>query len=167
VLPTAAQERFMVYDAIVNGARALGFLRRGRRRLLDAPRRRRGLELDLLERRAGPLVQQIGPASPLNAALVHPDPAADGSLRSSDPQTELLFRRTASDVWVIAARFGTGSTTVTISGLPPASRTARCTARAAGSGQSTEPSATASRAGPCTCTASRSDRRARRPTSSP
>jgi hypothetical protein len=91
VLPTATQERFMVYDAIVNGARALGFFGGDVAGCWTSADAAAGWNWTFWNGVLSGLVDEIGPHSALNAALVHPDPASDYSLRSSDPQTELLI----------------------------------------------------------------------------
>jgi uncharacterized Zn-binding protein involved in type VI secretion len=66
------------------------------------------------------LVKEINAGSPLAPALVNP--ASTQTLTSNDSTTEVISRQggTATDLWVIAARSGSGSQNVTISGLPAA-----------------------------------------------
>ena len=76
VLPTLVQERYMIYDAIINGARS-ELLRRPKREVLLVGRRRLRLELDVLERspeaaRAGDRPDE--PAVPSSSRLRPPFP---------------------------------------------------------------------------------------------
>jgi hypothetical protein len=116
-LPTFEQERFMVYDAIVNGARAIAFYGGNNPkcwRPLDALR---GWNWTFWEAVLEPLVREIGARSPLAPALVQP--GTTRWLRSSDPTTQVISRRgRGGDLWVIAARSGEESDRVTITDLP-------------------------------------------------
>jgi hypothetical protein len=118
VLPSRLQERYMIYDAIINGARSLAFYGGNIYRCWDD----RDDELlwnwrfwdDVLEE----LVREINAVSPLAPALVNPETTQ--VLASSDATTQVISRKgaTEDDVWVIAARHGEGPQAVTISGLP-------------------------------------------------
>ena len=118
VLPTREQERYMIYDAIINGARSLAFYGGNIYRCWNA--RDAALEWnwtfwdDVLEG----LVREISAVSPIAPALVNPETTE--VLTSSDPSTQVISRRgaTSEDIWVIAARHGDDSLPVTISGLP-------------------------------------------------
>jgi hypothetical protein len=118
VLPTRLQERYMIYDAIINGARSLAFYGGNIFRCWDD---RDDLLLwnwrfwdDVLKG----LIQEINAVSPMAPALVSPETTQ--VLPSSDLSTQVIRRRgaTSEDIWVIAARSGAGSQPVTISGLP-------------------------------------------------
>jgi hypothetical protein len=118
VLPSRLQERYMIYDAIINGARSLAFYGGNIYRCWDD----RDDQLlwnwrfwdDVLEE----LVREINAVSPLAPALVNPETTQ--VLPSSDATTQVITRKgaTEDDVWVIAARHGEGTQPVTISGLP-------------------------------------------------
>jgi hypothetical protein len=118
LLPTQREQRYMIYDAILNGARQLAFYGG------HSPMCWSGL--DSLHRwswtywnhvLAG-LIREINATSPIAPALVSPGSAR--VLRSDDPTVQVISRRGAGrDLWVIAARSGAGSRPVTISGLPP------------------------------------------------
>jgi hypothetical protein len=119
LLPTRREQRYMIYDAILNGARHLAFYGG------HSPKCWSGLDSvyrwgwtywsDVL---AG-LTREINAASPIAPALVNP--GSTRILRSDDPTVQVISRRGAGrDLWVIAARSGAGSRPVTISGLPAA-----------------------------------------------
>jgi hypothetical protein len=117
LLPTRREKRYMIYDAILNGARHLAFYGG------HSPMCWSGLDSvnrwnwtywnDVL---AG-LVREINSTSPIAPALVNP--GSTRLLRSDDPTVQAISRRGAGrDLWVIAARRGAGSRPVTIRGLP-------------------------------------------------
>ena len=116
-LPTQAQQRFMVYDAIVNGARALAFYGGNNPKCWRPADAVRGWNWTFWDAVLEPIVREIGAASPLAPALVQP--ATTRWLRTSDPTTQAISRRgAAGDLWVIATRSGEESEDVTIGGLP-------------------------------------------------
>jgi hypothetical protein len=118
-LPTRREERYMIYDAILNGARSLAFYGG------NNPNCWSGLDSvyrwnwtfwnDVL----ADLIREINAASPIAPALVNP--GSTRVLPTSDPTVQAISRRGAGrDLWVIAAASGAGSRSVTISGLPAA-----------------------------------------------
>jgi hypothetical protein len=116
-LPTREQERFMIYDAIVNGARALAFYGGQNPKCWGRLDAAGGWNWTFWERVLEPLVREIGAGSPLAPALVNP--GSTRMLPTSDPTVRAISRRGAGgDLWVIATRSGEGSAEVTISGLP-------------------------------------------------
>lgn len=122
-LPTLREERYMVYDAILNGARNLAFYGANNPKCwgaVDAVYRWNWTFWnDVLSR----LVREINAASPIAPALVNP--GSTRRLASDDPTVQVISRRgkRKSDLWVIAARSGEGSREVTISGLPRSATT--------------------------------------------
>jgi hypothetical protein len=117
VLPTRRQERYMIYDAILNGARSLAFYGGNIDRCwtdTDAQFRWNWTYWNMVLKE---LVQEINADSPIAPVLV--DPGSTQVLASSDATTQAISREGANgDLWVIAARGGRGSSQVTISGLP-------------------------------------------------
>jgi IPT/TIG domain len=117
VLPTRQQERYMIYDAILNGARNLAFYGGNIPGCWNASDTARGWNWTFWDGVLKPLIQEINASSPIAPALVNP--GSSRSLSSSDGSTQVMLRDGASgDIWVIAARSGAGSQAVTISGLP-------------------------------------------------
>jgi hypothetical protein len=116
-LPSREQERFMVYDSIINGARALAFYGGNNPKCWGPFDALTGWNWTFWNGVLEPLVREIGAASPLAPALVQP-----GSTRwlpSSDPTVQAISRRGRNgELWVMAARSGEDSEEVTISGLP-------------------------------------------------
>jgi hypothetical protein len=116
-LPTFAQERFMVYDSIINGARALAFYGGNNPKCWGPADAARGWNWSFWDGVLEPLVREVGAASPLAPALVQP--GTTRWLLSSDPSTQAISRRgRAGELWVLAARSGEGSEEVALSGLP-------------------------------------------------
>jgi hypothetical protein len=120
ILPTRAQERYMIYDAIINGARGLAFYGGNFLKCETAADQARGWNWTFWNTVLADLIREIKASSPLASVLVNP--ASTHSPTSSDPTTEVISRhaRGSNDLWVIAARYGGGTANVTISGLPPA-----------------------------------------------
>jgi hypothetical protein len=122
-LPTREQQRFMVYDAIINGARALAFYGGNNPKCWSPEDAARGWNWTYWDSVLEPLVREIGAASPLAPALVQP--GTTRWLRTSDPTTQAISRRGAGgDLWVLASRSGEDTEAVTISGLPKWATTA-------------------------------------------
>jgi hypothetical protein len=122
-LPTFEQERFMVYDAILNGARALAFYGGQNPRCWGQLDVAGGWNWTFWERVLEPLVREIGAGSPIAPVLV--SPGSTRALTTSDPTVQAISRRgRGGETWVIAARSGEGSQAVTIGGLPASSSVA-------------------------------------------
>ena len=118
VLPTTKQERYMVYDAIINGARSVGFYGGNNPSCWSAADRALGWNWTFWNATLKGLVGEIRASSPLGPALVNP--GSTEVLAPNDPTTQAISRRgvTANDLWILAARSGGGTADVTIGGLP-------------------------------------------------
>jgi hypothetical protein len=121
VLPTRAQERYMIYDAIINGARGLSFFGGTTDMCMTARDSALGWNWTFWNTVLRDLIREIGPTSALYPALLAP--GSGPTLVHSDTSTELLTRQVydAADhrhLWVIAARRGAGTKQVTISHIP-------------------------------------------------
>jgi hypothetical protein len=117
VLPTRRQERYMIYDAILNGARNLAFYGGNIYRCWNETDEQYGWSWAFWDGVLEGLIREINAASPIAPALVNP--GSTHVLASSDATTQVISRDGAEDeLWVIAARHGAGSQAVTISGLP-------------------------------------------------
>lgn len=117
VMPTRKQERFMIYDAIMNGARGLNFFGGTVAHCLAGQDAELGWHWTFWNGVLRDLIHEIGPQSPIYPALLAPGTGL--GLSSDDPATQILSRQVGDEVWVIAGRRGTGSRSVRISGLPP------------------------------------------------
>jgi hypothetical protein len=117
VLPTRHQERYMIYDAILNGARSLAFYGGNIFRCWNETDTALAWNWTFWNTVLKDLIQEINADSPIAPALVNPE--STQVLASSDATTQVISREGAGDdLWVIAARHGAGSQQVTISGLP-------------------------------------------------
>ena len=116
-LPTLAQERFMVYDAIINGARALAFYGGNNPRCWGPFDVLRGWNWSFWDSVLEPLVRELGAASPLAPALV--SPGSTRWLPTSDSALQAISRRgREGELWVLAAHGGEEDGDATIRGLP-------------------------------------------------
>jgi hypothetical protein len=118
VLPTLQQERYMAYDAIVNGAQALAFYGGDNPRCWNASDAKHGWNWTFWQSVLRPLVQELSHSAPIAPALLNVH--TNWLVTAGDPTTEVVMREGTSvdDVWLIAVRSGTGSATVTFNGLP-------------------------------------------------
>jgi hypothetical protein len=119
VLPDRRQERYMIYDAILNGARNLAFYGGNIDRCWTPADAALGWNWTFWNTVLEVLIEEINADSPIAPALVNP--GSTQVLTSSDTTTQVISRAGAGgDLWVIAARHGEGSQPVTIAGLPSA-----------------------------------------------
>jgi hypothetical protein len=118
VLPTFQQERYMAYDAILNGARALAFYGGHIHGCWSGSDARYSWNWSFWQSVLKPLVQELSATSPIGPALVNV--GTSRPVHVSDASTEVMLREGTSidDLWLIAARSGPGSRPVTFSGLP-------------------------------------------------
>jgi hypothetical protein len=116
-LPSRREERYMIYDAILNGARNLAFYGGQNPSCWSSSDSVYRWNWTFWNDVLAGLVREISAASPIAPALVNP--GSTRVLESDDPTVQAISRRGAGgDIWVIAARSGAGSRVVTISGLP-------------------------------------------------
>jgi hypothetical protein len=116
-LPTRREQRYMIYAAILNGARSLAFYGGNLPQCWNAVDEQHRWSWTYWERVLAPLVREIGALSPLAPALVNP--ATTVVLPTSDPSVQAISRRGAGgELWVLAARSGEGAQPVSIGGLP-------------------------------------------------
>jgi hypothetical protein len=113
--PTLQQERFMAYQAIVNGARGLVFFGGHLTEIAPPADAAAGWNWTFWERVLRPLVSEL--SSPeLAPALAAPN--AKLALKASVPGVELVARETGNVLTIIAVRRGGTVSRVTFSGLP-------------------------------------------------
>lgn len=118
VLPTFQQERYMAYDAIMNGARALAFYGGAVTGCWNATDSRYGWSWTFWQTVLKRLVQELSASSAIEPALLHA--ATSRYVATTDGTTVAVLRNGTSvdDLWLIAARNGAGSAQVKFSGLP-------------------------------------------------
>ena len=122
VLPTRRQERYMVYDAIMHGARGLIFYG-GHDECLSDRDRALGWNWTFWNGVLKGVLRELGPGTALNEVLA--GRASGVGVHVNDRSTRVISRRRADAVWVIVARFGKGAKTVRVSGLPAGLRAGR------------------------------------------
>jgi hypothetical protein len=123
VVPTLRQERFMAYDAIINGARAIMFFGARNRHCFTALDERFGWNWTFWYAVVKPLLRELAPGGRLYRALLYPKSGV--GITCSDRATGAISRHVGDIVWVIAARHGDGTKTVRIGGLPTSIRMGR------------------------------------------
>lgn len=118
VLPSFRQERYMAYDAIVNGARALAFYGGNIRGCWTPRDAGYGWNWTFWQNVLRPLVAELSASSRIAPALV--SAGTSRPVTTTDPTTEAILREGTSvdDLWLIAARSGAGVTEVAFGGLP-------------------------------------------------
>jgi hypothetical protein len=117
VVPTFAQERYMAYDAIINGARSLAFYGGNIPGCWNATDRQYGWNWTFWSSVLKPLLAELNATSALAPALLNA--STNQELTTTEASTKAISRvGSGDDVWVIAARSGSGTGPVTISGLP-------------------------------------------------
>ena len=113
--PSLPEERFMAYQAIVNGARGLVFFG-GHLTQITRPRDARvGWNWTFWDLVLRPLLAELT-STAVGPALVAPNAAAKVTASAKD--VELVARRDAQFLYVIAVRRGGATTRVGFSGLP-------------------------------------------------
>jgi hypothetical protein len=118
VVPTFQQERFMAYDAILNGAKALTFFGGNNAGCFSGSDATYGWNWSFWQSVLQPLVQQLSASSPIAPALVNPATTPQVATRGSGTETMVKEGTSVDDLWLIAAHNGAGTRTVTFKGLP-------------------------------------------------
>ena len=123
VLPTRRQERYMIYDAIVNGARGLIFFGGQLSHCHTRSDAARGWNWSFWRRVLRPLVREIGPGGRCTR------PCSARGRRGGSGPVRPARRRSAAGwdgrLWVIATQRGPSGATVTVRGLPAWARVGR------------------------------------------
>ena len=113
--PTLSQERFMAYQAIVNGARGLAFFGGHLTQIARPADAKAGWNWTFWERVLRPLLEELTSDS-LAPALVAPN--ARNRVKASAKDVELVTREAGRFLYVIAVRRGSATSRVGFSGLP-------------------------------------------------
>jgi hypothetical protein len=120
VLPTYAQERYMAYDAIANGARSLTFFGGNVAGCWNSSDAQYGWNWTFWKSVLKPLVQQLSATSAIAPALVNT--AVTPQVTTNNAATETMLKQGTSvdDLWLIAASSGDGSSSAVVkfNGLP-------------------------------------------------
>jgi hypothetical protein len=126
--PTAFEQRFMAYEAIINGSRGLTYFGGGLLSTLNERDRALGWNWTYWERVLKPLWAEFRTGSPIEAALVAPDSKLDlkvtvekgprGEKLPSADAMELLVREAADSIYVLACKKEGPTMQVRFAGLP-------------------------------------------------
>jgi hypothetical protein len=121
--PTFAEQRFMTYEAIINGARGLQYFGGNNPELMNERDRKLGWQWTFWERVLRPVIEEIGTKSPLYPALVAPESkiavkaATDKSGRNDG--IELCVREVGNEIFVLACKREGATVEAKFTGLPP------------------------------------------------
>jgi hypothetical protein len=118
VVPTYKQERYMAYDAILNGAKALTFFGGNIPGCFSGADATYGWNWSFWQSVLEPLVKQLSASSPIAPALVNAARAPHVTPGGSGTETLVRQGTSVDDLWLIAARNGAGTRTVSFKGLP-------------------------------------------------
>lgn len=116
--PTFPEQRFMTYQAIINGARGLVYFGGGFTSTLPDQDKPYGWNWTHWRRVLRPVIEEIGDKSPLAAALCAPD--AKLPVEAAGNDVELCVREVGDDVFILACcRNPEKTAEVRFTGLPP------------------------------------------------
>lgn len=113
--PTLSQERFMAYQAIVNGARGLAFFGGHLTQIARPADAKAGWNWTFWERVLRPLLEELTSDS---VAPVLVAPGARSRVKASARDVELVTRQADGFLYLIAVRRGSATSRVGFSGLP-------------------------------------------------
>jgi hypothetical protein len=114
--PTFPEERFMTYQAIINGARGLVYFGGHLESALSEPDKKLGWNWTFWKRVLRPVVEEIGAHSPLYPAMVAPDSKLPIACRTK--AIECLVREVGREVFVLACKREGETVQAEFSGLP-------------------------------------------------
>ncbi len=114
--PTFPEERFMAYQAIINGARGLTFFGGQIEKGMTGQDRKRGWNWRFWNRVLRPVVEEIGSKSPLYPALLAPESKLPVKVKGGG--IEFCVREAGNDIFIIACKRNHTTEEVEFSGLP-------------------------------------------------
>jgi hypothetical protein len=115
--PTFAQERFMTYQALINGARGLIYFGGNVEQAMTPEDARLGWNWTFWRRVLRPVLEEVGNNSPLVPALVAPDSNLPVRVRGAD-DVEFCVRQAGGNVYILACKREGDTVEVEFSGLP-------------------------------------------------
>lgn len=116
-MPTFPQERFMTYQAIINGARGLVYFGGNLPQAWTPEDQKLGWNWSFWERVMRPVLAEVGPHGPLAEALVAPDSKVNVAVEGASG-IECLVREAGSDLYVLACKREGETVHVKFTGLP-------------------------------------------------
>lgn len=115
--PTFPEERYMTYEAIINGARGLVFFGGNVRACWNDLDTAFGWNWSFYDRALRPVLDELRPDTPLYPALIAPDSKLPVHVAESTG-VEFAVREAGEYIYLLAARRETPTSEVTFSGLP-------------------------------------------------
>ncbi|HEV2293417.1 MAG TPA: hypothetical protein VGR35_06145 [Tepidisphaeraceae bacterium] len=123
--PTYHQQRFMAYQAIINGARGLIWFGGNLEVTLNERDKKHGWNWTYWNSTLRPLIEEIGHKGPLTPVLVAPDsdlqllPKVVGMTFGRAKGLELLVREVGEDIYILACKREGDAVQIVFDGLPP------------------------------------------------
>ncbi len=114
--PTFPEERYMTYEAIINGARGINYFGGGLPKGLDEEDTKLGWNWNFWNHVLKSVVSEIGTKSPLYPALVAPVSKLPVAVKNAD--IEFCTREVGKDIFVLACKRGGKTAEVQFNGLP-------------------------------------------------
>ena len=115
--PTFVQERFMTYQAIINGARGLIYFGGNVEQAMSPEDAKLGWNWTFWRRVLRPVLEEVGNNSPLAPALVAPESKLPVQVRGAD-NVEFCVREVGNDIYILACKCEGKTVEVNFSGLP-------------------------------------------------
>jgi hypothetical protein len=115
--PTFPQERFMTYQALINGARGLIYFGGNLKLAMTPEDARLGWNWTFWRRVLRPVLEEIGTESPLAPALVAPDSKLPVKLAGAN-DVEFCVREIAGDLYILACKREDATVQAKFTGLP-------------------------------------------------
>ena len=116
--PSVPEERFMAYQAIINGARGLIFFGGHLRQAMTPEDARLGWNWRFWNRVLRPVVEEIGDRGPLYPALVAPSSRLPVRVTGAN-DVEFCVREVGNEIFLLACKREGATVSVEFSGLPP------------------------------------------------
>jgi hypothetical protein len=114
--PTFPEQRFMTYEAIINGARGIMYFGGSNERTLSEEDQKLGWNWRFWNRVLRPVIEEIGSKSPLYPALVGPDSKLPVKVKGAG--IEFRVREVGNEVFVLACSKNLQTIQCEFSGLP-------------------------------------------------
>lgn len=115
--PTFFEERFMTYQAIINGARGLLYFGGGITNAMNSRDAKLGWNWTFWQRVLRPVLEEIGPRSPLRPALLAPESPLPVTV-SGAAGVEFCVREANGELFLLACKREGETAKVTFQGLP-------------------------------------------------
>jgi hypothetical protein len=114
--PTFPEQRFMTYEAIINGARGINYFGGGLTNGMSEADVKLRWNWRFWNRVLKPVVEEIGTKSPLYPALIAPVSKQPVAVKGDD--IEFCVREVGDDIFVLACKRGGKTSEVQFNGLP-------------------------------------------------